>query len=126
MRNPYRVLISIAALLLSISLAQADVPTSLRGEHAGQMTVSGKITLFRVQIKSLQFGPANDRLDVQILVTLDSQPDMVFGVPQDEPAAGEMITTLREAYLHGMSVTIEAPKEPGRKNLRIIVVQLGK
>lgn len=126
MRKLNRVLISISALLLSVSLAQADVPTSLRGEHAGQLQVSGKITLFRAQIKGLQFGPANDRLDASILVTLDSQPDMVFGIAQDEPAAGEITATLREAYLHGMSVTLEATKEPGRKNLRIIVVQLGK
>lgn len=125
MRNLSRALTSIAALLLSVSLAQADVPTSL-SEHGGQMIVSGKITLFRVQIKGLQFGPANDRVNAEVLVTLDSKPGMVFGVAEDEPAASEMTATLREAYLHGMSVRIEVPMDPARKNLKIIVVELVK
>ena len=43
-----------------------------------------------------------------------------------EPAASEMTVTLREAYLHGMSVRIEAPEAPGRKNFKIIVVELVK
>ena len=128
MKTLYRILVPIMALFFSISLAQADTPSSLRGEHAAMMTLSGKISLFRAQIKGLEIGPANDRLDAEVLVTLDSQPDTVFGISyhQEDPAARTMIETLREAYLHDMPVTVQAPSIPGRKHLRLIWVQLGK
>jgi hypothetical protein len=128
MKTLYRLLVPIAALLFSISSAQADTPGSLRGEHAAMMTKSGKISLFRAQIKGLEIGPPNDRLDAEVLVTLDSQPDTVFGISyhQEDPAARTMIETLREAYLHDMPVTLQAPSIPGRKHLRLIWVQLGK
>jgi len=128
MKSLSRLLIPITALLLSISWAQADTPSSLRGEHGGQMTLSGKISLFRAQIKGLEIGPPNDRLDAEVLVTLDSKPDMVFGIAYhtEDPAARTMIETLREAYLHDMPVTVQAPLMPGRKHLRLIWVQLGK
>ena len=128
MKTLYRLLVPSMALLLSVSLAQADTPSSLRGEHAAMVTISGKISLFRAQIKGLEIGPPNDRLDAEVLVTLDSQPDTVFGISyhQEDPAARTMIETLREAYLHDMPVTVQAPSIPGRKHLRLIWVQLGK
>ena len=128
MKNLYRCLIPIVALLLSIPLAQADTPSSLRGEHAAMVTLSGKISLFRAQIQGLEIGPPNDRLDAEVLVTLDSRPDTVFGISyhKEDPAARTMIETLREAYLHDMPVTVQAPLMPGRKHLRLIWVQLGK
>lgn len=128
MKRLYRFLLPLTALLFSISLAQADTPTSLRGEHGAQVTKTGKITLFRAQYTGLEIGPPNDRLDAEVLVTLDSEPDLVFGIPyhKENPAAENMIATLREAYLHDMPVTVQAPMLPGRKHLRLIWVQLGK
>ena len=128
MKNLYRFLVPLTAFLFSMSLAHADIPGSLRGEHAAMMTMTGKISLFRAQIKGLEIGPPNDRLDAEVLVTLDTQPDMVFGVAyhQEDPAARTMIETLREAYLHDMPVTLQAPSLPGRKHLRLIWVQMGK
>ena len=128
MKTLYRLWVPVMALLFSVSLAQADTPGSLRGEHAAMMTKSGKISLFRAQIKGLEIGPPNDRLDAEVLVTLDSQPDLVFGISyhQEDPAARTMIETLREAYLHDIPVTLQAPSLPGRKHLRLIWVQLGK
>jgi hypothetical protein len=124
MKNLYR-LAPIMAFVFFTSFANADVPTSLH-EHAGQMMLSGKIAVFRLQIHGLQFGAPNDRLNSDALVVLDGKPDFVFGVPADEPLAHEMIETLRSAYLSNTPVTIEAPNEPGRKNVRIIAVQLEK
>lgn len=118
----------LAGLLAVCSLAQADTPGSLRGEHGSSFTASGKITLFRAQSQGLEIGPANDKLDAEVLVTLDSEPNKVFGIRlhEDDPAAREMIATLREAFLHDMPVTVQTPLTPGRKNLRITWVQLGK
>lgn len=128
MKNLKSFLMTLFALIFSVSLAQADTPTSLRGEHGAMVTMSGKITLFRAQIKDLDIGPPNDRLVAEVLVTLDSKPDMVFGVAHDpkDPGAAAMIETLREAYLHNLPVTVQAPMMPNRKHLRIIWVQLGK
>jgi len=63
-----------------------------------------------------------------VLVTLDTQPGKVFGVRlhEDEPSAREIINTLREAYLHKIPVTIQSPVTPGKSNLKINWVQLGK
>lgn len=115
-------------LLSSIPFALADTPASLTAEHGHAVTASGKLTLFRAQVKGLEIGSDKDRLDAEVLVTLDSQPDKVYGVRlhEDEPSAREIINTLREAYLHDIPVTIQSPLEPGRKNLRINWVQLGK
>jgi len=115
-------------LLLSTSIALADTPASLTAVHGHAVTASGKLTLFRAQIKGLEIGTDKDRLDAEVLVTLDTVPDKVYGVRlhEDEPSAREIINTLREAYLHNIPVTIQSPMEPGRKNLRINWVQLGK
>jgi hypothetical protein len=128
MKTLYQLLIVMSALFFSVSLVQADTPSSLRGEHGAMVTMSGKISLFRAQITGLEIGPPNDRLDAEVLVTLDSEPDMVFGIPyhKENPAAENMITTLREAYLHDMPVTVQAPMMPNRKHLKLIWVQLGK
>ena len=128
MKILYRLLIAMSALFFSASVVQADTPTSLRGEHGAMVTKSGKISLFRAQITGLEIGPPSDRLDAEVLITLDSEPDMVFGIPfhKENPAADNMIETLREAYLHDLPVTVQAPLMPNRKHLRLIWVQLGK
>jgi len=115
-------------LVFSASIALADTPASLTAEHGHAVTATGKLTLFRAQVKGLEIGSGKDRLDAEVLVTLDTTPDKVYGVRlhEDEPSAREIINTLREAYLHNIPVTIQSPLEPGRNNLRINWVQLGK
>ena len=128
MKNLHRVLPLIAGLLFTVSFAQADTPTSLRGEHGAQVTVTGKITLFRVQTSGLGLGAPGDHINADVFVTLDANPDMVYGVSTkgNDTSHVEMIETLREAYLHGIPVTIQSPKAPNRKHLTITWVQLGK
>ena len=128
MRNLHRVLILTAGLLFTASFAHADTPTSLRGEHGAQATASGKITLFRVQTGGLGLGASNDHIDADVFVTLDSDPDKVFGISTKgkDSSAGVMIDTLRAAYLQGAPVTIQSPLMPGRKHVTVTWVQLGK
>lgn len=127
MKDIMRAVCLIGGFLFAASFAQADTPNTLRGEHGSSFTATGKIALFRAQTKGLEIGPTNDKLDAEVLVTLDSEPDKVFGIRlhEDEPSAREMITTLREAFLHDMPVTIQTPLTR-TKNLRITWVQLGK
>lgn len=128
MNNIRRVLLLLAGSLFAASLSYADTPTSLRGEHGAQETISGKIILFRVQTAGLGLGASNDFINADVFITLDSAPDKVFGVStkSSDTAAIEMIDTLREAYLHKMPVTIQSPLMPGRKHLPITWMQLGK
>jgi hypothetical protein len=128
MKNLSRALPLVAGLLFAASFAQADTPTSLRGEHGAQENTSGKISLFRVQTGGLGLGAANDHINADVFVTLDSAPDKVFGISTNgkDTAAGAMIDTLRAAYLQGSTVTIQSPKMPGRNHFNITWVQLGK
>lgn len=119
------------AAVLAMALAvpvMADTPASLKGAHKHGVEVSGKITLFRVQSKGLEIGAGTDKLDAEVLVVLDSAPDLVLGIPYHgvEPASEAMINTLREAYLRNVPVTIEHPTAPGRKHVPITWVQLGR
>ncbi len=113
-----------------LSTAQADTPKSLTEHVHGNTKVwVGNIAIFRSQAKDIEMGPKSDRLDAEVLVVLDSQPDVIFGIRlhEDEPSAREMIETLRAAYFAKAPVSIESQAgPPGKKNLKINWVQLGK
>ncbi len=129
---------SLMALILGMSLtataAIADTPESLESSfgagksHQHGVNVSGKLTMFRAQIKGLEIGPENDRIDAEILVTLDSQPGHVFGIRyhEQEPSTSVIVDTLRYAYLNNLPVTIQHKIAPGKNNLSIVWVQLGQ
>ncbi len=125
----------IYATLLSSALAvaavpvYADTPASLRGKHDASSVVTGKVTLYRVQVQGLEIGPADDRLDAEVLVVLDSAPDMVFGIRMHEDVTASsqsMVDLLHDAYKDGTTVTLQYPMAPGKKHNRINWVQLGK
>jgi len=127
MRTYHRIFVLIAGMLLCAVIAYADVPASLKAVHGHSVTASGKLTIFRIQVPGLNIGPDNDRLVAEVLVTLDSQPDNVYGISlkDGDASAAEMAATLREAYVRNIPVTLQTPLTPGRKNLRITWVQLG-
>ena len=106
----------------------ADTPKSLMDTHGHTAIVTGKITMFRAQIQGLEIGPADDRLDAETLITLDSQPGKVFGISHHEEVAAteSIVDTLREAYINNIPVTIQHGIAPGKNNLKIIWVQLGE
>ena len=81
-----------------------------------------------MQTAGLGLGAPNDHINADVLITLDSAPDMIFGVSTktSDTAASEMIDTLREAYLHGMPVTIKSPRMGNRKHVTLTWIQLGK
>ena len=122
------VLLLLTGLLYTTSFAYADTLTSLQGVPGDQTTTSGKITLFRVQTAGLGLVTQNDHINADVFITLDSAPDMVFGIStkNSDTAASEMIDTLREAYLRGLPVTIQSPLVLDSKLVTITWVQLGK
>jgi hypothetical protein len=117
-------------VMLSIAgnTVYADTPKSLMDTHGHTAIVTGKITMFRAQIQGLEIGPADDRLDAETLITLDSQPGKVFGISHHEEVAAteSIVDTLREAYINNIPVTIQHGIAPGKNNLKIIWVQLGE
>lgn len=116
------------AMVLTSSLALADTPGSLSAPHPHAVIVSGKITLFRSQIKGMEIGKDKQMLDSEVLITLDTKPGMVFGVRlhETEPAAQSMVDTLREAYINKIPVTIEHRLEPGKMFVPLNWVQYGE
>ncbi len=121
--------LGVLMMVLSLSpMAFADTPVALDAPHGHGVNVSGKVNLFRVQQKGLEIGPKSDFLDAEVLVTLDTQPGSVFGIRLHDmdPAAHEMVETLRQAYLEGRPVIIQHRRDEGRRNLPIIWVQLGE
>jgi hypothetical protein len=106
----------------------ADTPKSIAGPHGHALEVQGKITMFRVQQQGLELGDKSNFIDAEVLVTLDSEPGKVFGIRLhgDSEANREITNTLRTAYLNGKPVTIQHKMSPGKSNLQIVWVQLGK
>ncbi len=87
----------------------------------------GIITHYRAQTTGHEYGPADDRLDAEVIVQLDSTPGEAYGLRFHDgaaPATQEMITLLREAYFRGLSVEIFHTKLPKRKNHTVIWVEL--
>ena len=130
MKKVNLLMLLVAGMMLSLTgnTVYADTPKSLMDTHGHTAIVSGKITMFRAQVQGLEIGPADDRLDAETLVQLDSQPGKVFGISHHEEVAAteSIVDTLREAFINKIPVTIEHGIAPGKNNLKIIWVQLGE
>jgi hypothetical protein len=92
--------------------------------HAGLVESTGKVTLLRVHDVGTGYGPANDKIDVEVIVWLDSQPGQAFGFQLrddgNRPARQGMLDLLRDAFRNNWSVTIDYNIDPGKKNGVII------
>ena len=117
-----------SAILMSIgSNAWADTPPKINTPDSHSVEHRGTISLYRVQIQGLEFGRDENRIDAEIIVTLDSQPDMVYTVRlhEDSPPVNKVLAdTLRDAYLNKTPVTIYHQIAPGKKHVKIHMIQL--
>lgn len=117
-------------LLISSSVAIADVNPDMDSHARGASIVTtGKITSIRAQIEGLEFGHKEDFLDAEILVRLDSAPEMTFGYRYHEnasPSLALMADLLKEAYFRGVPVKLFHTQLPQKKNQTIIWVELSK
>ncbi len=81
---------------------------------------SGRVSLLRVHDVGTGYGPANDQIDVEVIVWLDSKPGMAFGFQlrddSNRPARQGMLDLLREAFSHNYIVTIDYNITPGKNN----------
>ncbi len=127
MKSFMRKLIMVVSLTALSSIALADTPPSLEVPDTHSIESKGKVTLYRVQVQGLEFGRLNERVDAEVLVTLDSKPDMVFTLRmhEDSPPVNKIIAdTLREAYINDTPITLYHQIAPlNRKNVKIHMVQ---
>lgn len=108
------------------AVAFADTP-KLEGPHGHAASVSGKVTMFRVQERGLEILSGGKTVEAEVMVQLDGKPNMVFALPfhEDDPARREIVETLRQAYLRNTPVTLEHKLAPGQKVAKINWVQFG-
>lgn len=106
----------------------ADTPSSLSTPDKHSIEVKGKITLYRVQVQDMEFGSDHEKIDAEVLVTLDGAPNKVLTIRlhDDSPPVNMlMANTLRDAYLNNKKVTIYYQITPVEKqNVKILMVQM--
>lgn len=120
------------AALVIMPLAHADSPPNITTLDSHSAEAKGKITLYRVQVEGMEFGPAKNKSDAEVLVTLDSSPDNIYVLrlhKDSPPVSTVMADSLRDAFLSKTDVTLYYQKvsdAPNTKNFKINVVQLNK
>ena len=112
----------LVTLLLIIALS--TVTTS------GQVTARGRITMLRVHDAGTGFGPSSDFIDVEVVISLDSQPGKFFGFQLRNdaklPARRGMLDLLRDAYERNLIVSTDYFPVPGKNNSILFRVWLSK
>ncbi|WP_455216714.1 hypothetical protein [Kaarinaea lacus] len=110
----------------------ADSPVKLDQPDAHSVEVKGKVSLYRVQVKGMNFGEGQESTQAEVIVTLDSKPGMIYTLSLYDPDSNtpsavnkEMAETLRTAYVSKSPVTLYHQISMKKKNnFRIIMVQL--
>lgn len=91
---------------------------------------TGKLTFLRVHDVGTAFGPPTDRIDVEVVMKLSSQPDRAMGFQLrndgNRPARQGMLDLLRDAFNHNWNVSVDYDLDAGRKNGVAIRVALTK
>lgn len=130
MVSQFKALIFFTALLVLSGSTFADSPKSLAKPDSHSVQVSGKITLYRVQVEGMHMGEGKNAVDAEVFVTLDTSPNNVYSlqVHNDSPTSNILLAdTLRDAYLTNQSVTLYHQIPIKQDNyLKILMVQMGR
>lgn len=83
--------------------------------------ITGKIKFLRVNDLGHVYGPPGDEIHTEVVVSLDSAPDIALGFEirandPNLPSRLAMLSTLRDAYIHKLTVGIGYEIEPGKMN----------
>lgn len=119
--------------LLFAGAAMADSPVQIDKPDSHSVEVKGKVSLYRVQVEGMNFGQGKNKSHAEVLVTLDSQPGMIFtlslhgakSADVESLANREIAETLRTAYVNKIPVTLyhQIPIKKSN-NLKILMVQM--
>ncbi len=81
---------------------------------------TGKLTFLRVHDVGTAFGPPTDRIDVEVVMKISSQPDRAMGFQlrndANRAARQGMLDLLRDAFNHNWTVSVDYNLDAGRKN----------
>jgi hypothetical protein len=115
-------------LLMVICMVLASVPNVL----AASLThASGKLTYMRAHAVGSKWGPPGDVIDADIIIKLDTKPNMAFGFQlrddnSDTALRQAMFDILRLAYKNNLQAYIDYWIDPGKKNGLIHRVWISK
>ncbi len=129
MKNFSRSMVLLTVMAFAASSAWADTPPNIAQPDTHSVETKGKVTLYRVQVQGLEFGRDEEKIDAEVLFKLDSQPDFIYTLRlhNDSPPVNQVLAdTLREAYLNNSPVTVYHQIAPGKKNVKIHMVQMGQ
>ena len=88
----------------------------------------GSISFLRVHEVGTAYGGGDERIDVEVVVSLDSHSDERYGFQLRENGAGPayqgMLDLLREAFFRNHPVTLDVDLEDGKKNGMLVRVIL--
>lgn len=128
MLKTIQILIITTAFMIVASNTWADTPPKINVPDTHSVEHKGKINLYRVQVQGLEFGRGEEEVDAEVLVTLDTQPGMVYTLrlhPDSPPVNKVLADTLRDAYLSQTPVTLYHQIAPGgKKHVKIHMIQL--
>lgn len=116
--------------LISIFLVYSSACVQI--SHAAELIgTKGKLTYLRVHALGSAYGPPQDRIDVEVVIKLDTNPNKSFGFQlrennNDTGVREAMFNLLQDAFNNNYNVTIDYWIDPGKKNGVIHRVTLTK
>jgi hypothetical protein len=98
--------------------------------QAASLEANGRITFLRVHDMGTGYGSANDFLDAEVVMHLDTQPSKTFGLHlrsvDNLPSRQAMLDLVRDAFDNNRPVTIDYNIDPGKNGGVIIRVWVTK
>jgi hypothetical protein len=86
-------------------------PVQMRNLLGELLATSGRLTMLRVHDPGGGFGPASDRIDGEVVITLDTEPGRAFGFQlrsdANLPVRQRMLALLRDAFANDRKVAID-------------------
>ncbi|MEO5698724.1 MAG: hypothetical protein ABIQ60_16510, partial [Burkholderiaceae bacterium] len=86
-------------------------PVRMRNLIGEVLAASGRLTMLRVHDPGGGYGPATDRIDGEVVITLDTEPGRAFGfqlrADANLPVRRRMLALLRDAFTNDRKVAID-------------------
>ncbi len=96
--------------------------------QAPNAMLSGRITIIDIREIGIGYGPSSDRINVDVIIHLDSAPQRAFGFQlrndQQLQVRKAMLELLKDAFRNNWTVTIDINDVPGRSNAVIHAVRV--
>ena len=106
--------IVMASIILAAAIGASAQPAKI-------LAATGKLTMLRTHDQGTKYGPANDSIDAEIAIALNTAPGKSFGfqlrADDRNPSRRAMYDLLLHAYVHDWTVRIDYFQlSPERRN----------